>query len=623
MKIFKSIVTFALALTMLSAPLSGFSNDVSADEISGMTPVSKNVLADKYLSGAVQDDGFSIILNKGDGSVDEQTFWSRMATKFYYNKLDSTEKALYDRYFSSVNYYLMNDVDIADYIYINIDGLNFNRDTMEKVFDIFRASNPQFFFITYIGISSISSSRVESVGVKALDSYMKGSARAAAKQQIKTAVNNYLNAAASCYNPEEKEHQIFELMCSNISFNSKVDDSGNIYGAVKGQAGNWGYSLLFEALMNSLGIDCMYVYGMGPNSNRYMRNLINLHGYWYAVDVSMADQETKKYKYYNYREIMDGNIDPTIFDYVFEMWIRDGLYEDDVYSSRYFTYQNVTYFIVSDGDYGYQALPLNESLALPRSASSGKRTYSVIRPEGLKWVYENDQWFYLNDNNLYVRGWQKIDGNWYYFDYYMYKGLRSVGDYLYYFGNNGVMRTGWQFVSGNWYYFGSDGIAKDGWVKIDGSWYFFGNNVMICSEWGIFGDDWYYFASNGKMSIGWQKIDGKWYYFQSSGIMAKGWQQISGNWYYFGDSGKMRTGWEKINGKWYFFGDSGVMRIGWAQANGKWYYFESSGAMKTGWLKLGGYWFYLDPSSGAMTTGSRTIGGKTYKFDSSGKCTNP
>ena len=185
MKIFKSIVTFALALTMLSAPLSGFSKDVSADEISGMTPVSKNVLADKYLSGAVQDDGFSIILNKGDGSVDEQTFWSRMATKFYYNKLDSTEKTLYDRYYASVNYYLMNDVDIADYIYINIDGLNFNRDTMEKVFDIFRASNPQFFFITYIGISSISSSRVESVGVKALDSYMKGSARAAAKQQIR------------------------------------------------------------------------------------------------------------------------------------------------------------------------------------------------------------------------------------------------------------------------------------------------------------------------------------------------------------------------------------------------------------------------------------------------------
>ena len=44
--------------------------------------------------------------------------------------------------------------------------------------------------------------------------------------------------------------------------------------------------------------------------------------------------------------------------------------------------------------------------------------------------------------------------------------------------------------------------------------------------------------------------------------------------------------------------------------------------MATGWLLQGGVWYYLD-ASGAMVTGSRTIGGKTYNFSSSGACLNP
>ncbi|MBR1780413.1 MAG: serine protease, partial [Oscillospiraceae bacterium] len=41
-------------------------------------------------------------------------------------------------------------------------------------------------------------------------------------------------------------------------------------------------------------------------------------------------------------------------------------------------------------------------------------------------------------------------------------------------------------------------------------------------------------------------------------------------------------------------------------------------AMQTGWIKQGSTWYYLN-SSGAMVTGTQTIGGKTYRFDSSGK----
>jgi len=44
--------------------------------------------------------------------------------------------------------------------------------------------------------------------------------------------------------------------------------------------------------------------------------------------------------------------------------------------------------------------------------------------------------------------------------------------------------------------------------------------------------------------------------------------------------------------------------------------------MKTGWYLSGSSWYYFD-NSGVMVTGSKTINGKTYNFNSNGVCTNP
>lgn len=66
----------------------------------------------------------------------------------------------------------------------------------------------------------------------------------------------------------------------------------------------------------------------------------------------------------------------------------------------------------------------------------------------------------------------------------------------------------------------------------------------------------------------------------------------------------MQTGWQQIGGEWYYLYDSGVMAAGWL---------ESPAGSNT--------WFYDD---GHMIAGTlRTINGKVYYFDSTGKCTNP
>ena len=122
---------------------------------------------------------------------------------------------------------------------------------------------------------------------------------------------------------------------------------------------------------------------------------------------------------------------------------------------------------------------------------------------------------------------------------------------------------------------------------------------------------------------GWSKENGAWYYRNSAGKTVTGWQKIGSSWYYFNASGAMLTGWQKLGGKWYYLSASGAMVTGWQKVSGKWYYFDASGAMLTGWLKDGGQWYYLDSSGAMVASASRTIGGKTYQFNSSGVCTNP
>ena len=143
---------------------------------------------------------------------------------------------------------------------------------------------------------------------------------------------------------------------------------------------------------------------------------------------------------------------------------------------------------------------------------------------------------------------------------------------------------GWQKVDGEWYYFEPEGDLKLGWVEDkDGKWYYMSNAGSMSTKWVQSPESklWYYMEEeNGHMlSNDWLKdpASNRWYYLDQNGAMCTGWIYVDNAWYYLDNSGAMCTGWNLVNGKWYLLGADGAMLSGWQYVNGKWYYMKEDG----------------------------------------------
>ena len=105
--------------------------------------------------------------------------------------------------------------------------------------------------------------------------------------------------------------------------------------------------------------------------------------------------------------------------------------------------------------------------------------------------------------------------------------------------NSGWVHTsrGWQKINGTWYYFESDGTMKTGWLKLGSTWYYLNGSGAMQTGWLKLGNTWYYLNGSGAMQIGWLKLNNTWYYFNSNGAMATGNTKISGKMNRFDSSG--------------------------------------------------------------------------------------
>lgn len=131
-------------------------------------------------------------------------------------------------------------------------------------------------------------------------------------------------------------------------------------------------------------------------------------------------------------------------------------------------------------------------------------TAIYIGTKRVGWVRDNTGWYYnLADGSCLKAKWEKLKGEWYYFDAdgYAVTGWKNLDNQWYYFNSDCKMVTGWQLIGGKWYYFEPSGDMRTGWVKWRDRWYYLReeNGDMASDEFRKVGDDWYRFGPDGTM----------------------------------------------------------------------------------------------------------------------------
>ena len=117
------------------------------------------------------------------------------------------------------------------------------------------------------------------------------------------------------------------------------------------------------------------------------------------------------------------------------------------------------------------------------------------------------------------------------------------------------------------------------------------------------------------------------YYRQSGTTSAR----VVKNWHYYSElycavrpdfPGSLQAGWRVENNVRCYYNGNGTRLYGLQKIDGYYYYLQSDGIFTGGWKTINGSWYYFQSSGQAYANTTRTIGGKSYTFNSYGVCTN-
>ena len=224
------------------------------------------------------------------------------------------------------------------------------------------------------------------------------------------------------------------------------------------------------------------------------------------------------------------------------------------------------------------------------------------------WILDSVGWSYAGADGLLLRNkWLAHNGTWYYLDSGCHMAVNS-----------------WVRDSAGWCYVGSDGsMVTNAWVRDSKGWCYIGSNgYAVTNCWMKDSYGWCYLDSQGSMTKSkWVRDGSRWFYLNGAGYMTvNSWVSDSAGWCYVGSDGAMVTNaWVRDSKGWCYIGANGYAVTNcWMKDSYGWCYLNSQGSMtKSSWLKQGNKLYYLN-SNGYMVTGRVKIGGRYYRFNSSG-----
>lgn len=234
--------------------------------------------------------------------------WEKYGSYYFYNQLSSKEKTYWDALNKVCLKYMTTQADAAKYNisgttyhYIDIVGSSsLSLSQMEEVYQIFRYSNPQYYFLK----SAYLKNRTYGIAGCVYPAFAKGSARAAATKKVQSQVSSWQSKIDACSTDAQKVKLIHDLIIDKVEYNQtlynnhfKNEDtqySQSVYSVFCTDLTVCaGYSQAFEMMCNGSGIDAVAV-----TSADHEWNKVRIDDSWYNVDCTWDDVSGGIYYYY-------------------------------------------------------------------------------------------------------------------------------------------------------------------------------------------------------------------------------------------------------------------------------------------------------------------------------------
>lgn len=263
---------------------------------------------------------------RSKGSKAYSSQYDIYSTNYYYNQLNADQKALWDKLDSlclelltgtkslTSREHYQNERQQLDFYYYITDYVSFSNMSMDEawmVTDLFRYSNPQYYFLQLMS-PGYRGNNGGLVALTVFDAFGDGGARAAATQNMFGVVNGWMAQINAQPSEVLKEKTAHDLICSNVIYDPGYEDKNIKQNEYNQSAYSTfvdkvtvcaGYSQAMQLLMNGTGIDCSVV-----TSQDHEWNIIKINNTWYYVDCTWDDTDgaisghpeiTQVYEFFN------------------------------------------------------------------------------------------------------------------------------------------------------------------------------------------------------------------------------------------------------------------------------------------------------------------------------------
>ena len=247
--------------------------------------------------------------------------WAEYSTYYYYNQLTDAEKEFYDDLMAECMVYLTagGDISMSSSGFYCLPGVTYPNMSQSRAMDIyynvFRASNPQFYFLMN---NIVYNSR--SIYPVVYADFAYESSRQYATQQMKSAVSDYVSEASRGSTEYDKVKVIHDRICESVTYNNDA-----AYGRVREEESFSqsayslfilrntvcaGYAAAFAMICNKLGIDAIVETSEGHAWNR-----VSVDDIWYVIDCTWDDRDNEgglilNYEFFLRSYAMVRNLEP-------------------------------------------------------------------------------------------------------------------------------------------------------------------------------------------------------------------------------------------------------------------------------------------------------------------------